>query len=66
MCTSEHHEALKGDEVAWAGLPFVGLQRSYVEGETEPTLELRNCTACQSTLVKERKHCDSVMTATAL
>lgn len=53
MCTAESHELLKVDEVAWAGLPFVGVQHSYEEGETEPTLELRNCTACQSTLVKE-------------
>ena len=54
MCTAESHELVKGDDAAWAGLPFVGVQHSYEEGETEPTLELRNCPLCRSTLVKER------------
>lgn len=55
MCTAREHEGMKADDVAWAGLPFVGYQHSYEEGETEPTLELRNCVVCESTLVRERR-----------
>lgn len=44
------HAALKRDPVRWAALPLVG-----VMDDDEEKLELRNCTACMSTLAVEIK-----------
>lgn len=55
-CTSASHELLKVSPL-WEGLPFVGYQRSYVDGEDElrPDYECRNCTRCDSTLLRARR-----------
>lgn len=52
-CTTEFHAALKLDATRWALLSYVGVQVIEAdEDEPEERLELRNCTACQSTLCR--------------
>lgn len=51
-CTTESHEQLKADPVAWAALPYRGMQDTYDDEGT--VLELRNC-RCNSTLCKPVK-----------
>lgn len=45
-CTHESHEALKLDDAAW-------LAQTYEIGPVMHGLELKNCTACHSTLARE-------------
>jgi len=49
-CTVEQHEQLKANPSTWSSLPLVGRQSAYDDQDPTAELELRNCTACRSTL----------------